>query len=242
MYRRSPQTILPQLENHDAKLSILELQLFLIGAWYHDFSALGVATCAMHPNQQSKQGPLFALIDQALSLCRDQSLPGRGVELFCSDGFYSNYAIQNGASEMQGVDLDPLYIAEARLISKVLGNTRQTRFSVANVFDLRDRFDFCICAGGLYHLSNPQELLRRLTGRVRCALVIQTVYSLEDKPDDYFETPAPGWTWGCRFSLPYLLRMVEDSGWTIVSSSADELGGNAELKDRGSAYLLCVHS
>ena len=194
----------------------------------------------MHPNQRSKQGPLFALIDQALALCREQSLPGRGVELFCSDGFYTNYAIQTGASELRGLDLDPLYIAEARLISKVLGNAHRTSFSVADVFSLRDPFDFCICAGGLYHLSNPQELLELLARRVRCALVIQTVYSLEDRPADYFETPAPGWTWGCRFSLPSLLHMVEESGWTVVRRSVNELEGNAELKDRGSAYLLCT--
>lgn len=91
-------------------------------------------------------------------------------------------------------------------------------------------------------MSNPHDLLKLLTEKIRTAIVIQTVFSLANTSSDYFETPAPDWTWGCRFSYSYLLQMVKDSGWKIVDASANELEGNNQMKDRGSAYLLCVPS
>jgi len=72
------------------------------------------------------------------------------------------------------------------------------------------------------------------------ALVVQTVCSLAQTAADYFETPAPGQDWGCRFSYDRLLSMLADAGWNVVASSTNELGGNARPEDRGSAYVLCV--
>jgi 2-polyprenyl-3-methyl-5-hydroxy-6-metoxy-1,4-benzoquinol methylase len=56
------------------------------------------------------------------------------------------------------------------------------------VFDSQGPYDFGICAGGLYHISNPKELLMDLRQKVKKALVIQTVYSLANEDEDYFET------------------------------------------------------
>ena len=94
--------------------------------------------------------------------------------------------------------------------------------------------------GGLYHISSPASLLQNLRSRVTGPLVIQTVYSLAKTAPDYFETPAPGWTWGCRFSHQRLLDMVRQAGWKILEESTNELKGNQRPEDRGSAYLLTM--
>jgi hypothetical protein len=209
----------------------------LLDPWYHDFEPLGLRTPQkgghFRPNQAAKQPVLFGLIDQALSLCRDKGSTLRGVELFCADGFYANYAAQRGAEEVLGVDLEPLDLAKAALMTRVLGNEGRVRFDRQNVFDLEGTYDFGICAGGLYHLSNPEELLTLLRERIKTALVVQTVYSLEHTADDYFETPAPGWTWGCRFSHSWLLEMMRRTGWSVMATCANELGGNEKLQDQG---------
>lgn len=164
----------------------------------------------------------------------------KGVELFCADGFYANYAVQAGADEMYGIDLDKQEIRKARFITKLLGNAGRISFEEKNVFDLSGGYDFCICAGGLYHLSNPSDLVKKLKQNVHVALVIQAVYSLANESPNYFETPAPGWSWGCRFSYDYLIKMTRDAGWTVIDKSTNQLKGNSRLEDRGSAYLLCI--
>jgi hypothetical protein len=212
--------------------------------WYHDFAVLGFPTRQrgrhFPPNQAAKQGPLFALIRRAVESARREFGSARGVELFAADGFYANFAVQAGADQVLGIDLDEEEIAKARLITRLLGNAGKATFAVEDAFALSGTHDFCICAGGLYHLADPERLLRGLREKMRGPLVIQTVTSLARTDPGYFEAPAPGWTWGCRFSHSRLLAMVEAAGWSVVESLTNELTGNTRPEDRGSAYLLCV--
>lgn len=209
--------------------------------WYHDFSILGLKTRQRPgiyaPNQRCKQEHLFRYISEAIRLCKKKA---DGVELFCADGFYANYAIQAGADRMHGVDLDKNELEHARLITGLLGNAEKIVFEQLDVHDLQGSYDFGICAGGLYHLLDPEVLLGKLARQIRVALVVQTVYSLARGERDYFETPAPGWSWGCRFSLRYLFDMIARTGWTVIEFTTNELAGNERPEDRGSAYVLCV--
>jgi 2-polyprenyl-3-methyl-5-hydroxy-6-metoxy-1,4-benzoquinol methylase len=149
-------------------------------------------------------------------------------------------ALRAGADSLLAVDLDEVSLAQGVLMARLQGTSESLTFRRMDVFDLTEEFDFGICAGGLYHLEDPARLLRQLRGIIRHALVVQTVYSKANDSADYFETPAPAWTWGCRFSYEYLLRMVEGAGWNILHAETNELLGNGRLEDRGSAYLLCV--
>lgn len=217
----------------------------LLEPWYHDFSPLGLATPqrgGIYPgNQESKQGPIFRMLDDALDRVRQGGGESSVLECFCADGFYGIHAALEGASRVVGVDLDEREVGRARLMARLLDVHGRTEFRVQDVFDLDDRAAITICAGGLYHLEDPKRLLLRLRELTTAALVVQTVFHLGRRDeDDYFEAPAPGWTWGCRFSIPYLHRMVEETGWEIVADEYNELVGNHRPEDRGSAYLLCA--
>lgn len=209
--------------------------------WYHDFAPFGLPTPQLpgiyEPNQASKMPTLFNYIDRAIGDLPDGA--ERSVlELFCADGFYSVRAALAGANAVRGVDLDEDNLRKARLIADVLG-LDQMRFDAADVFDVDDQVDVAICAGGLYHVSDPAGLVQQLRGQVRHHLVVQTVIhnGIEDR--DYFETPAPGWTWGSRFSEAWLHAAVRAAGWEILEASRGELTGNDRPEDRGSAFLLC---
>lgn len=236
-------TFLKSLHFRKKVLSPAEV-LLLKDPWYHNFAVLGVPTCQKtgiyKPNQECKQELIFKFINHAISYCSKNNRPISGVELFCADGFYANYAIKHGADKMHGVDISNHSLSKARLITKLVGNNKKISFAKCDVFKLSGVYDFGICAGGLYHLSTPEDLLRLLRKRIRSVLVIQTVYSLANTSENYFETPAPDSTWGCRFSYPYLLQMVNNSGWITVEASTNQLKANKHLKNRGSAYLLCV--
>jgi SAM-dependent methyltransferase len=211
--------------------------------WYHDFGPLGLPTPqrgGIFPaNQEAKQGPIFRLLDDAIGRAAGRTADVSVLELFCADGFYGLRAAQRGARRVVGVDTDPQEVAKARLAAKLLGVTG-AEFRVADVFLTSDRASVGVCAGGLYHLSDPARLLRQLRDQVADALVVQTVYHLGRPEPDYFESPAPGWTWGCRFSYEYLLGMVARCGWSVEHAEANELLGNDRAADRGSAYLLCT--
>lgn len=243
-YLIRPQSLLPENISTTIKLSGSEIAL-LVDPWYHDFEVLGFkthqrVTKGYREAQEAKQGPLFEFTAQAITLCRKQGTFVKGVELFCADGFFTNYAIQCGAQEVYGIDIDDRELSKARLITKLLGNSKKVRFDNCDVFGLDGTYDFGICAGGLYHISNPHDLLKLLSTKIKTALVVQTVYSLANESEEYFEAPVPPWTWGCRFSYKYLLQMVKDAGWNVLHASKNELRGNKRLQDRGSAYLLCV--
>jgi 2-polyprenyl-3-methyl-5-hydroxy-6-metoxy-1,4-benzoquinol methylase len=211
--------------------------------WYHDYSPLGFKTPqgreVKRRNQLSKQPHLFRMIDGALRRCSEDLGRADGLELFCADGFFGNYAALRGATSILGVDREERPLVQARLAAKILGIEARARFERRDVFEVEGSYDFAICAGGLYHLSDPRALLARLRGQVRRALVVQTVYSLASTSPNYFETPAPGWTWGSRFSADFLLSILAETGWKVLETCSNELGGNARPEDRGSIYARC---
>lgn len=242
-YLIRPRSVLPHSLSPTRRLSLPQLELLLDDPWYHDFSILGLPTPQrpgiFGPNQMAKQEPLFRFIDRAIALARARGPTVTGVELFCADAFYSNYAIARGADFMLGIDSDSPSLEKARLATTLLNHRSRLAFRQCDVFDLDSDHQFGICAGGLYHLTDPPMLLAKLASHVSVALVVQTVYSLANTSPDYFESPAPGWSWGCRFSYTYLLRMIAASGWSVLSAYRNQLLGNDRLEDRGSAYLLC---
>ncbi len=63
--------------------------------------------------------------------------------------------------------------------------------------------------------------------------------TLETEDENFFVTPCPGWTWGCRFTHGYLLNMLERNGWEVLSEARNEITCNTALQDRGSSYVLC---
>jgi predicted RNA methylase len=212
--------------------------------WYHDFACFGIKTVQepgiWKKNQACKEGPLFSMIEEAVKSVKQRSESVKGVELFCADGFYGLYAVQKGAEHVHGMDLDEKNLKKATLIAKMLGYAKKTNFEKRDVYTLSGSYDLGICAGGLYHISDPAALLKLLKAHVHGPLVIQTVYSLAKTSPDYFETPAPGWTWGCRFSYDHLKKMIRDAGWKIIREEKNELLGNTRPEDRGSAYFLCA--
>jgi hypothetical protein len=96
-----------------------------------------------------------------------------------------------------------------------------------------------LCAGGLYHLSDPKKLLKLCYKITKHYLAIQTVVTLETEDKDYFVSPAPGWKHGCRFTDAGLREWLKQIGWKIVKHDRNELRANLQLSDRGSVYYLC---
>lgn len=235
-------------------LTSINRKLCAMHNWYHSFDKLGLKTNIIKTGnyvegQEDKAEYIFKFTNEAIDYIKVGKSNVRGCELFCADGFYSIQALNYGATYMYGIDLAEesgeggkraSVLEQARLVADVLGYKDNVKYEKKNVFDLCGTYDFCICAGGLYHIDNPQLLLKNLKQHTKY-LIIQTVVTLETEDSEYFVSPAPGWTWGCRFTHAWLLICLEELGWKILGSARNELRGNSRLCDRGSSYVLCVN-
>lgn len=79
--------------------------------WYHDFADLGFPTRVIDSSyaqaQALKVGPFVRQFSRAMAGRADSELSSiQGLELFCADAYFSQYAILNGIGRMVGIDLD----------------------------------------------------------------------------------------------------------------------------------------
>lgn len=190
-------------------------------------------------NQRHKEIFLVPFVQHALA-----SLPAkpRCLDLFCADGYYSCWIGQTRPdAQITGVDLDAKEIARARMAASVLG-IENAAFRVQDIWEAvrqQESYDLVMCAGGLYHLTEPKKLLAALRPITKGYLVIQSAITLETEAADYFVSPAPGWKHGSRFTHAGLKQWLTELGWEIVEEGRNELTGNPRLCDRGSSYFLC---
>jgi hypothetical protein len=220
----------------DSRIDLTDL-----GPLYHEYSLFGARNeqlGGVYPgNQKAKSPILLAYIQLAIAKC------GTGAsftELFCADGYYAMAARKLGAERSIGVDSDrDGHLAKAPVIAWRLGLTN-VEFRKADVSDLPsfERTNIVANLGGLYHVSDPKKVLGQSYALAKKYLVVQTVYSMAREDVDYFETPAPGWTWGCRFSHAWICREVDALGGRVVDRHMNVLEANERAEDRGSAYFL----
>ena len=191
-------------------------------------------------NQGHKEEILLPWLEELL----DGLEPGATcLDLFCADGYYScTLAASRHDLVVTGVDLDAAELDRARLAAELL-DLDNLRLEHADVNDWLvaspSDFDLILCAGGLYHLQEPRALLAALRKVCRGYLVVQSVVSLAREEVDYFETPAPGWRHGSRFSHAWLERCLSKLGWQVERQARNVLTGNRRPADRGSSYFVC---
>jgi tRNA (mo5U34)-methyltransferase len=120
--------------------------------WFHNLDLGGVATAPDH-----FLGDYPAIKWRRFAHIIPESMAGRTVlDIGCNAGFYSLEMKRRGADRVVGIDFDPRYLRQAELAAEVSGLTVEFRqMSVYDVGSLRERFDFVIFMGVLYHLRHP---------------------------------------------------------------------------------------
>ena len=216
-----------------------------LGELYHEYSIFGVKNKQLpgiyKPNQYSKAYIIRAYIQLSIAKCKTSvETPVSFTELFCADGYYAMVASHFGATMVQGIDNNrDGHFTKANIIARRLGLTNVHFIQEdVNKIDSMEKVDIVANVGGLYHVSNPQEILVKSYNMAKKYLIVQSVVSMANKDPDYFETPAPGWTWGCRFNKISFDRMIKKLKFDVVDQHFNELEGNERPEDRGSVYYL----
>ena len=174
-----------------------------LGELYHDFSLFWINNKKLpgiyFPNQRCKAPIINAYIQLAIAKSK-KKMDGEitFTELFCADGYYPMVGRLFGASKSYGIDNNKDgFFSKAKSIAERLGlsNIEFIEEDV-NDIDRLERTDIMANIGGLYHIENPGEILITSYNMSKKYLIVQTVVWMASELPDYFETPAPGWTWG----------------------------------------------
>jgi hypothetical protein len=215
-----------------------------LGPLYHSYRFFGVDNPQIvnfAANQRCKEAIILSYILNGIAKSRkSMDAPVSFAELFCADGYFTMLARRLGATTAVGIDSNrDGHTALAPKIAERLG-LDNVRFEVRDVNSIADvnAYDVVANLGGLYHVSNPIEILRKSYELARRYLIVQTVVSLTSTSDDYFVSPAPGWNWGSRFSLQSFIKTVQSQGYRVLDGFFNELEGNVRPEDRGSVYML----
>lgn len=215
--------------------------------WYHDFSALGLPTKHRgefyRSNQEAKAPMICHLIDEALRIVEEHPTRANrnptAMELFCADAYYAMYVAKiRPFFQVHAMDRSADEIKRGRAVAKALDLQDRVMLEQHSVGAYHGDADLVLCTGGLYHLHDPLKLLKRLCQPSVKAMVVQSVYSLEDDHLDYFGKAPPDRPHGSRFSAAWLLNAIRKAGWDVVEDGVNELKANP-MRDRGSLYVLC---
>jgi hypothetical protein len=213
--------------------------------FYHDFSILGLRVPqrdGIYPKNQAAKAPvLIGYLAFAIGKLRARNVePITFSELFCADAYYSFIARRLGVDECYAYDNDrDGHLEEAKFIQHLLSETN-VHLKAQDVFDISSEAKTSIVmnAGGLYHVSDPLSVLDKSYEICKSYLILQSVVSLANEDENYFETPAPGWDWGCRFSHAFLRKQIAKRGYRIIDEERNILEGNLRPEDRGSSYFF----
>jgi len=213
--------------------------------FYHDFSFLGLnlpqKPGIYGPNQKAKEPVIARYLLSAVGELRAREVsPITVAELFCADAYYSFLARRFGADRCYAFDNNKDgHLPEAHNIQTLLkDHCVEIRETEVAKIPLEFSTSIVINAGGLYHLNDPLSCLEHSYATCAHYLIVQSVITTATEDENYFEAPAPGWDWGCRFTYKYLENEIRRRDYEIIDSDRNLLLGNDRLEDRGSAYFL----
>jgi hypothetical protein len=190
-------------------------------------------------DQPAKKKHLLEFVRRVLS---DLHRSPTSFELFSADSYYSCHTKKSRSNAViTGIELDEGRIRRAMPVTRRLGLQHITfQRDEVRAFLRRssERYDLVLCAGGLYHTSDPAGLLERVRHVSRGYVVVRSVVTLETEDRGYFLAPAPWWQLGCRFTRAWLLELLTDSGCRVVAEARAELPGSQSLRDRASSFFL----
>lgn len=213
---------------------------------YHEYSFFGLQNNQPNQmfveNQRAKAPIITAYIALAIAKVKKVKEDVSFVELFCADAYYAMVASRLGASTVAGIDNNKDKHSDVKKLRSIAKKLKIENFSFIdmdiNKLSRKDKFDIVANVGGLYHVREPEKILEHSYNMANHYLIVQSVVSLANKDSNYFESPAPGWDWGCRYNPISFDKMIRNKGYKIIEYHFNELKGNNRLEDRGSVYYL----
>ena len=142
----------------------------------------------------------------------------RVLDVGCNAGFYSFELAKRGATVV-GIDVEPLYLTQARWAVKEFGLEDRVEFRQMEVYEIarsKEQFDLVWFMGVFYHLRYPLLALDLLARRTRRLMMFQTL----TMPGDSVYKPKPDYPITER--TPLL-----ETGWPKMAFIEQRFSGDA---------------
>ena len=137
---------------HSLTQGQIRQRILELGEWFHNLDLGGVQT-APHHFLGNYPGIKWERFRSEIP----QNLRGASVlDVGCNAGFYLIEMKRRGAGRVVGIDSDPQYLEQARFACEVCNvNVELHNLSVYDVAILKQKFDWVLFLGVLYHLRYP---------------------------------------------------------------------------------------
>jgi tRNA (mo5U34)-methyltransferase len=159
----------------DHALKARRREIDALGPWFHNLH-LPDGTQTVPDHFLGGDFPAFKW--QEIAPAIPTRLDGwRVLDVGCNAGFYSFELAKRGASVL-GIDVEPLYLTQARWAARKFGLTRKVEFRQMEVYEIahfREQFDLVWFMGVFYHLRYPLLALDLLAARTRRLMMFQTL-------------------------------------------------------------------
>ena len=146
--------------------------------WNHQYNINGFKTI---PYQKKSIGNNTIKWNRIIEKCNFNNK--KVLDLACSDGYFSVEACKNGASYVEGIDLDEERIARANYVKNYY-NYKNIDFHIKDVYkmDLREpKYDIIMCLGLLHRIPDIDALIEKMCSS-DSLLVIETKILESRKP------------------------------------------------------------
>ena len=127
-----------------------------LGEWFHNIDLGGVQTAPHH-----FLGNVPEIKWRGFKHAIPADLSGKTVlDIGCNGGFYSLEMKRRGADRVVAIDFDDRYLAQAKFAAEVSGmDIEFHKMSVYDIAQLKEKFDWVLFMGVLYHLRHPLYVL-----------------------------------------------------------------------------------
>ena len=123
-----------------------------LGDWFHNIDLGGVQTAPDHFLGDYPAVKWRRFADALPTDLRSKTV----LDIGCNAGFHSIEMKRRGADRVVGIDLEDMYLEQARFAANLCGVELELRkLSVYDVAELGERFDIVLFMGVLYHLRHP---------------------------------------------------------------------------------------
>ena len=210
-------------------------EITAMSPWVHDFSKLGIFMDSVTYEQTGvkNQPHIEPIITKLLSMSLKGIKKKRPtlLDMFCTDGYYSLYALETfHLGKVVLVDDRENMIERAKIICKRLGFDQvEFRNQNANSIDASEKFDVILNVANLRKQEDPRKTLEKTYNITNKFAIIQSAVISKAEDPDYFRSPDPERGYGSTFTDSKLKKWLEEFDWEIIAHEKSKLNVSNNL-------------
>jgi 2-polyprenyl-3-methyl-5-hydroxy-6-metoxy-1,4-benzoquinol methylase len=194
--------------------------------WNHLYEINGIKTIS---NQKFSIGNNNIKWNRIIDKCNFNNK--KVLDLACADGYFSIQALLNGASYVNGIDLDKLRIEKAQFV-KDHYKYKNIEFNIEDVYNIdftEEKYDIIMCLGLLHRIPDMEKLLNKLKKESNILIIETKILDTNEEKIIKKDGKTKGNKYNCLYnisSFKYLENILRKNGYTNFIFEIDKRDKN----------------